>query len=57
MKKQTVKGLIFGLIAAVSFGLLTACSGGPKSSGKVLVGTQATAAGLSYLDEKGNLTG
>lgn len=57
MKKRTIGKLILGLIAAVSFGLLTACSGGPKSSGKILVGTQATAAGLSYLDEKGNLTG
>lgn len=57
MKKRTIGKLILSLIVAVSFGLLTACSGEPKSSGKVIVGTQATAAGTTYLDEKGKLTG
>lgn len=57
MRFKSLGKILIALVAAVTIGLVAGCSGGPKSSGKIIVGTVSGNAGTSYLDEKGNLTG
>ncbi len=57
MRFKSLGKILIALVAAVTISLVVGCSDNPKSSGKIIVGTQAVAPGTTYLDEKGNLTG